>query len=314
MEYRKLISFGKSSFVVSIPKPWINKQNLKKGDVLYFEETEENLILSAKEKETDEEKKTTINIDGKTISQIQREITPAYIKNFKRITIIGKEIKDKAKDIEPIIQNMIALEIMEQTSSRIVAKDFLNMKDISINNLIRKMDVITRSMIEDSSNMFKEDSYENINHRDKDVNRLSYLVFRVVNYCLEKPSFSIKQFNLNNHELVKYYLLAYHIEAIADEARRIARYMKKVNLSKTKEKQFVDLFNQAKSNYLDTMKAFHNKDVNLGLQVAERKRKLMLDYEKFYLENHTVQWTAYLIDRLKRMTGSIHKLGRLVYE
>ena len=61
MEYRKLISFGKSSFVVSIPKPWINKQNLKKGDVLYFEETEENLILSAKEKETDEEKKTTIN-------------------------------------------------------------------------------------------------------------------------------------------------------------------------------------------------------------------------------------------------------------
>jgi len=90
--------------------------------------------------------------------------------------------------------------------------------------------------------------------------------------------------------------------------------MKKVNLSKTKEKQFVDLFNQAKSNYLDTMKAFHNKDVNLGLQVAERKRKLMLDYEKFYLENHTVQWTAYLIDRLKRMTGSIHKLGRLVYE
>ena len=30
MDFRKLISFGKNSFVVSMPKAWVNKFNLKK--------------------------------------------------------------------------------------------------------------------------------------------------------------------------------------------------------------------------------------------------------------------------------------------
>ena len=314
MEYRKLISFGKSSFVVSIPKPWINKQGLKKGDVLYFNENENNLILSTEEKEMYEDKEKLINVDGKTISQIQRELIPAYINNFKKITLSGKEIKDKAREIEPIVQNMIALEIMEQTSSKIIAKDFLNMNDISINNLIRKMDIITRAMIDDCGNMFNEDTYENINHRDKDVNRLSYLVYRVINYGFDRPSFAVKQFKMSNHELVKYHLLAYIIESIADESRRIARYMRKVKLSKEKQRKFISLFNSAKENYVETMKAFHTHDINLALSVADTKKALMGSCENFYLENSNIQWIAYLIDRLKRMIGSVHKLGRLVYQ
>ena len=34
MGYRKLIGFGDSSFVVSLPKDWVNKHGLKKGDGL----------------------------------------------------------------------------------------------------------------------------------------------------------------------------------------------------------------------------------------------------------------------------------------
>ena len=46
MEYRKLISFGKSSYVVSLPKSWVVQNKLKKGDLLYFDEKEKDLILS----------------------------------------------------------------------------------------------------------------------------------------------------------------------------------------------------------------------------------------------------------------------------
>ena len=37
MGYRKLIGFGDSSFVVSLPKDWINKHGLKKGDGLMLD-------------------------------------------------------------------------------------------------------------------------------------------------------------------------------------------------------------------------------------------------------------------------------------
>jgi len=315
MEYRKLISFGKSSFVVSLPKSWITKQKLNKGDTIYFEEKEDNLLLTTQEKRlVPEEKEITILVDGKNISQIQRELIPAYINNFKTIILSGKEIKDKAKEIEPVIQNLIALEIMEQTANKIVARDFLDMENISINNLIRKMDVIVRAMFEDSLNMFREDTYENINHRDKDVNRLSYLIFRVINYGLKNQAFMNKKFKLTALDLMRYYLLVFHIEAIADEVRRTARYMKLVKLSKNKQNEFVRLFLQARDNYLETLKAFYTHNIELAHSIAERKKKLMDHCENFYIKNQNTVWVAYLVDRLKRMVNTIHKLGRIVYE
>ncbi|MDO8656313.1 MAG: AbrB/MazE/SpoVT family DNA-binding domain-containing protein, partial [Nanoarchaeota archaeon] len=64
MEYRKLISFGKSSFVVSLPKSWVIQNKLKKGDLIYMEENEGTLILGAKEHESTEDKSTIILTDG----------------------------------------------------------------------------------------------------------------------------------------------------------------------------------------------------------------------------------------------------------
>ena len=49
MEYRRLISFGRSSYVVSLPKEWIGQNNLKKGDLVYLQESGPNLLLSKKE-------------------------------------------------------------------------------------------------------------------------------------------------------------------------------------------------------------------------------------------------------------------------
>ncbi len=44
MEYRKLISFGKNSFVISLPKAWVRHSKLKKGDLIYVEEASDHLM------------------------------------------------------------------------------------------------------------------------------------------------------------------------------------------------------------------------------------------------------------------------------
>lgn len=313
MEYRKLISFGKSSFVVSLPKTWVTKQKLKKGDVLHFQDQGPNLILMPKEKEDEEEKSITIKVDGKTARQIQRELIPAYMNNFKVITFIGKEIKDKAKDIEPIVQNLIALEIMEQTSTRIVAKDFLNFKDLSLNNLVRKMDIITRSMIEDCINMFNEDTYENINHRDRDVNRISYLIFRIINYGLENQAYISKHFKMDARDLFQYYLLTYHIEALADDVRRVARHMRSVDLNKDKRKEFIKLIKEGQENYLKTMKAFYNKNYSLAHEIAEQKKEIITKAEVFFEGIRNIKGSGELTNHLKRMIVNIHKMARIVH-
>ena len=73
---------------------------------------------------------------GLHIKQIKREIYGAYIHNNQTITLLGEDIKEKAKEIQPLIQSLVALEVMEQTSKSIVAKDFLNIDSVSTATIV----------------------------------------------------------------------------------------------------------------------------------------------------------------------------------
>jgi len=314
MEYRKLIAFGKSSFVVSLPKAWINKQNLQKGDVIYFNEEDNNLLLSASAEKKDEHKEIIIEVDGKDIKQIKREVFGAYIRNYKTITLLGNEIKIKAKDINSIIQRLMALEVMEQTSKKIVAKDFLNFDDVSIDNIIRKIDIVIRAMIEDCENMFKEDSYDSINYRDNDVNKLVFLVFRIVKYGYENPSYMSKRFNLNTGGLSNFWLMASHLESVADEVKRIARKLKTIELNNKEQKSYWELLTQIKDSYLQIMKSYYNMDVDAAHKVINQRESLIEQCEDFYKKNKNVFGIGFLVDRTKSMIIHVCHLGRVLYQ
>ncbi len=314
MEYRKLISFGKNSFVISIPKTWVVQNKLVKGDVVCVTEADTNLVLSKKEMDKDEiEKEITIIVDKKSVVYIAREVVSAYILNHRKIVLKGNELKTKIRDLQNIIQNMIALEIMEQTSDSMVAKDFLNMDKVSITELIRKMDVVTRIMLKDLTTIFQEDNYENMNDRDRDVNRLYFLLYRSVLYNLDNPSKAIKNFHLKAIDLLRMKFAGFHIEAIADEVRRTARFARALKLTAEKRKEVENIFNKLNNLYLETLKAYYNQDTTLALKLSDEKQSIDLDIEKLEKDIMKVDGLAKVTTRLNRMVSSIHNLGRVVY-
>src|SRR3989338_1488403 len=100
MEYRKLISFGKSSYVVSLPKTLVIQNKLKKGDLIYFDENGANLILKKNDTSlSNPEKEIVINIDGKSDERLQREVNAAYVLNNRKITLKGNELKRNVKKV-----------------------------------------------------------------------------------------------------------------------------------------------------------------------------------------------------------------------
>lgn len=316
MEYRKLISFGKSSFVISIPKSWIGKNKLKKGDLIYLEEKDADLILSPHSQNTEQkEKEITIEVDGKELKHIKREIIGAYIKNHKTIILTGNEIKDKAKEIQSVIQRLVALEVMEQTSKRIVAKDFLNLDDVSTKSILRKLDVIIRSMFEDCEKSFEEDNYESINYRDLDVNKLVFLMFRIVRFGQENTSYAFKKFDLSPVELSNLWWLSYDLESIADEIKRIARYLRQVSLDKHKQKEFIGLLREIKESYLNIMKAYYNKDIPLVHKVINQREDIISHCESFGgKDKQGGKMVGLLAERAKIAIVHINHIGRVFYQ
>lgn len=315
MEFRKLISFGKSSYVVSLPKAWVTKQKLKKGDIIYFEERDHRLILSAQEeKKNKEQKKIVIKVDGIEIKQIKRTIIGAYIQNHKTISLEGKEIKKKAREIQTTLQSLIAMEVIEQTSEKIVAKDFLNYDDVSVNNIIRKIDLILRAMLEDVILVFEEDVCENINYRDNDVNKLVFLIFRIVRFGFENHSYFSKKFNLSFIDLFTIHYLASYLEQLGDDIKRIARRMKASKFSQKEKQRYKELLKKIKDCYLKTMKAYYNKDLKTIHEVINLRDQLIKECENFYSKNKKIPGIGFLIDRTKATIVHICQLGRVLYQ
>ncbi len=314
MEFRKLISFGKNSYVISLPKHWVKQNNLQKGALLSVDVRDTNLLVSPHDLKESEEREISIQIDGKSVRRLQREIISAYINDYKSITLYGEEMKEKAKEIQATIQNLMALEVMEQTSKKIVARDFLNMDNISITNLIRKIDVILRSLLEDCINMFEEDTYDSIYHRDQDVNRLSFLVFRVIEFGLRNPSFMYKKHNLRSHDMLHLWWFVFNLEGAADETKRIARYMRGVKLKKSEQAFLVDLLRNTKEAYIKVMKSFYQKDAEIAHAILELKTDRVKQCEDFYLANKDLDFVGSLAERVKSIVNIVHNLGRVVYQ
>lgn len=314
MEYRKLISFGKNSFVVSLPKSWVVQSKLKKGDLIYIDVNDQNLILSKNEtNKVNLDKVQTINIDGKPLNLIAREVNAAYISNCRTIILKGNDIKDKIKNLQSIFQNLIALEVMEQTSSSIIAKDFLNIDQVSVDELIRKMDIITRTMLKESAQNIYTDNYENINQRDKDVNRLYFLLYRTVLYNMENLSNAYKKLKLSPVDLLNYLFAGFYIEGIADEARRTARYSRLINVDNKEKAMWDKFFERIIQYYIDTTKSVYNKDYNLALNLSSLKEGFNKELDVFDKRNSEVNFVT-MSGRVRRMLSYIHSLGRIVYE
>ena len=313
MEIRRLVKSGAASHTISLPKQWLDKNTLKKGDLVYIvEKTDKELSIMAENTGLEKaSKEISINVEGKGMDAIQREITSAYINNFNNIVIIGLDSVDKAKDIRRILHDFVALEISEQTSSKIVAQDLLNLKEISIDKTLRRMDMIVRSIMQDSvSSIEGNNMFDSVFHRDFDVNKLYFLMYRLLKSALNDSNVA-STFGLTNNDVLGNWFLAVNLENIADNSKKICEVLKKKIKVNTKELK--TLYKDVEKAYLDVMKAYFNKDRKLANDVASRRTSIITKCTKLQEKNNTAE-VALISNNLIDLENHISSICRLVID
>ncbi|MBU90361.1 hypothetical protein CMO94_02365 [Candidatus Woesearchaeota archaeon] len=285
IDYRKLIGFSKGSFVVTMPKYWVEKHNLKKGDMISIEEGSDELVFYAGEKETKkEEKSISISAEDKKLSMIKAEIVSSYLNNYNTIEIFSKTLEDDAPVIKGILRNLSGMEIIEQTGKRIVAKDLIDVSSISIQSIIRRMDVITRSMIDDTIMCMQgKCNPKSILHRDTDVNRLYYLGFRVIKNAMENPML-MNKLETNPWRLLSDKMILSRIEEIADRQKRVSRLLAEAEFKDKILEEFKQISNEIKERYNNAMKAYYNNDKKIAYDIEITTKNYIEKCDKF-LEN-----------------------------
>ena len=319
MVYRKLIKFGNSSHVVSIPKTWMDRNKLKAGDVVHFNDSghELNLQPTAKD-ESYKSKSIVINVQDKSISRLHNEIFSAYVNSYNTIKITGKGLENKSKQLRNFLHNFVALEIVEQTSHKIVAKDFLNVQDISVNDMLRRMDIIIRSMFEDLLECIKnkkdvERIADKIYDRDTDVNRLYFLLIRVIKGAMNNPNIS-NSLNLYGTDSLSKWLEVIYLEDFADEIKRVARFLKKTRLSKKQEDNFHGLHLDLQKLYLDTRKALYNNDIDLAHDISSSREVKLIERCNDFVKKHQSPEIGIMLERVKKMASIVNSLAVVVHD
>jgi len=273
MEIRKLVKSGTASHTISLPKDWIQKNKLKKGDLLYIKEQNNDIIISSEQKkQPPKNKEITITIDNKDLGSIRRETIAAYINNYHIFTFIGN-INKNIEQLRKILDNFLALEIVEQTDKKLIAKDFLNLQEFSLQNTIRRMDMLTRSMLSDTKNSKQQSKALAL--IDFEVDKLFFLISRLIRANLTDQTSKI-----NNVEALSIWWLAKNIESIADSAK---------HLSEVFSKQEIQLFEELESYYKEAIKSYFKKDKKLADKLIAQRTTLLQKVEKQKNKEHLKQ-------------------------
>ncbi|MBU2522880.1 MAG: AbrB/MazE/SpoVT family DNA-binding domain-containing protein [Nanoarchaeota archaeon] len=314
---RRLIKFGNSSYIISLPKDWITKHKLKKGDIIHISENVENeLTLSPKDNlRKSEENPITFDIDDKTTLEIQREITSAYINNYTEIILKGKSLGNKKEIITRIVGEKSGIEITEEGPSQVIIRDIFDFESVSFERIMRRLDNIIRSMFEEiviglKGSEFKDWTVKELYRADSGANKIYFLLLKVIRKCQEDSNL-MKKMKLSNKSVSDASWVVLQSEYIGDELKRIAKFVIKTPLKEAERKQLFNIINTMHKEYLDTMNAYHKDDRTSAQKVANNKDRQMDMCNKFFeTSNHPLKGN--ITEKLKGISGATITIAKII--
>jgi phosphate uptake regulator len=301
MEKRKLILFGKNSIIITLPSKFLEKNNLRKGDVVYLEEAENNLIVKGDFDKKNNEKTGKIYYNNKPIKLLNKEVISYYLKNFKYIEIVGKNLLDKMDEIKIIKNKLSSIEITSLSNEKIILTDLTNPQELEIEKIISKLIDMILVMFENI-----EDENSNLNiifEIDQSVNKLQYLGFKAINYSIDnKLEKDIKN-------LMEYRKIIVALEAIGDIIKRISRILLRIKkdefmnlksiIINTKEYFiFITKILEKDINYENNLSLYLDKKNSILKSIDIKKEEIKLKIENYVL----------VAQHLKNICGELDKI------
>jgi phosphate uptake regulator len=277
-ELRKVQRTPSGTFFVCLPKPWAERYGLKRGSVVAVTETGDGRLLIDTEYGVEPSPRT---VTLKPEVHLSREIIGKYLLGFDIITVEAKdrisfEVRDTVKNA---VSRLIGLEIVEEDYSRIVMQCLLEPSSFPPEKILRRGYTIAAGMHHDVTNALVDGDInlaKSIIARDDEVNRLHFLLVRILRTIVQNPSLTEK-LGVQPIECLDYRLVASLVEAVGDECVRVASKvveLKGRKLTEDLKKSFVDFHLACFEAHENALKAFLVGDIGLAENVRSMREKV----------------------------------------
>ena len=292
-EVRKLQLVGGSTYVLSLPKKWIDELNLKTGDpVSIVKNVNRSLsILPTGAVQTPKVLKSkTIISQKEPIESIQRKVIAMYLAGYQMLEIQSKggriqlEHKQAIRDL--VRRNMIGTEIVESTPESITIQILTSLPELSINDALKRMFLLTTTMHRQAIDALKEmdaELGEEITHLDDEVDRFSLYILRNLTLAVEHERI-LRDIGLKKpSDCISYRIVVKSIERVADHAVSIASRIKVLQstLEPALLQKVTRLSEESLKVFEDSIAALNKRDYGLADAIASTARRISIKEKEF---------------------------------
>jgi len=221
------MALGKSSLVITLPKYWLEMNNLGQGDHVSLT-VQHDLSLAVQPSSRAVEDGGEIHLNFKaneSEDSIIRRIIGSYLNGYSNIKLTSEKIFTvrQQRAIRGVV-SMLFMRIMESEASSVVLQTLIDESRASVFSGIERMHVITSSMCRDTLNSMRNwdgDLASSVVSLEDDVDQFMFFLLRLVRTAALRPSLA-SQLGLDPLDCLDCQTLVHRIESVADHTTSIA--------------------------------------------------------------------------------------------
>jgi phosphate uptake regulator len=229
---------GGSTYIVSLPRDWIQSAGLRKGDSVTLRVTGDGALVvdPSTPRESVPLVKSVEIATSMDQATLMRHLIGAYVTGYEVIEVRSKgrippDLRRVAQDFS---KRVIGPEVIEENAGLVVLQDVADHADLDMRKVVRRMHLMATSMFEDSVRALTgpdESLADDVISRDDEVDRLHWFVEKQHSMTRRNVSFATK-LKMSWLESDSMLLAARAVERIADHSTKIAGYTRRLGDSK----------------------------------------------------------------------------------
>ncbi|HXX87382.1 MAG TPA: phosphate uptake regulator PhoU [Candidatus Acidoferrum sp.] len=281
---RKIISLGRSSLVISLPKDWIELNELKKSDVVSLAvQRDRSLVVFPYAEKKKEPVDINLHIDAnERESSIVRKLIGCYLSGYSGIRVISNNIFSvpQGKAIRNIAGKLY-MRVMVSDAKSMTIQTLIDESKASLELAINRMHLISDSMCADLLNVLKTGNMmlaKAVYSLDEDVDHFSYFILRLLRSSAQDPVLA-NVLGIDTLDCMDYQTLVRRIEHAADFCADMARNAVMLGESENKiPNNILTLISQACKEAIDlydrSVKNFFSKNVMDSVEILDGIEKV----------------------------------------
>jgi len=283
-EVRRIQVTGRGSYIVSLPKRWVEDIGLGRGGQVVVTREDGTLTVTPRtmvKKEKPSEISFAI-LPKSDVESIIRRVIALYLVGYNIIRLRSTEgrllssVRDAIRDT--VRKKLVGTEIVTESPEELTLQVLLSYPELSVEDALRRMVIITSSMQKDSMQALKEGNpslAEEVIKMDDEVDRFSFYIVRQIKTAVQNAR-TIREIRLSPRECLGYRLIVKSVERAADHAVKIAENIHSVQMKIDPKllERISEINSFSNSIFEDAIKSLFKRSYDSADEVLKRAKKI----------------------------------------